>query len=308
MSKQLRKYSLVILAAVVAIACAPSGLAQSFHNVPVPSSATGFIGTLTVGGNSAWFPDDNRNIYSYHYGDSGFKLYTQAPAIFGTVAAGGGNAFSQTPDEVWALGVPETGSVFIPYRLTSSGFVAMPGRLWQIAVGPGGRDSCHPYEVWGTNPSNQIFRFDYCSGQFNQQPGSFSYIFVGGAGVWGLNGSQIFQLNFATHTLVQIPNPGGIYQIAVGADGTWGIGSNYQVYEFDSVTQRFVAMAGQYLWGMSAGANGVWGINTSAQIWRLEPSIRGFAQVPGTLNTVPFVGDGGGIWVEANLFSAFATP
>ena len=317
MSKQPGKCSLVILAAVLSIDCAQFGLAQTFHNVPVPASASASdILAVSVGGNSVWFLDFNGVVYSYHHGDSAFKQYPTS-MTFGVIAAGGGNAFSLTPDEVWTLGDPGPGVTGrSPYRLTGSGFVQMPGKLWQIAIGPGGRDSCHPYEVWGTNPSNQIFRFDYCSGQFNQQPGSFSYIYVGGAGVWGTNGSQIFQLNFATHTLVQIPNPGSIYQLAVGPTGTWGIDSNYQVYEFDPSTQRFVAMNGQFLWGMSAGGNGVWGINLNANIWRLEPSIQGFAQVPGTLNTVPFVGDGSGIWAlgaaDGGIFqdgmSAFSTP
>lgn len=315
MSKQPDKCSIVILAAVLGIACAQFGFAQTFHSVSIPASASAAgIFWMSAGANSVWFTDFNGNVYSYHNGDSGFKQY-QTPAIFGEIAAGGGNSFSLTPDEVWALAIQEDGAG-IPYRLTSSGFVQMPGDLLQIAVGPGGRDSCHPYEVWGLSPSNQIFRFDYCSGQFNQQPGSLAYIFVGGAGVWGINSSfQIFELNFATHTFIQIP--GTVDQIAVGPTGTWGIdNSTNQVYEFDPVTQTFVAMNGQFLWGMSAGGDGVWGISANAEIWRLEPSIHQFVQVPGTVNAVPIVGDGSGIWSAAatggsiylTQVLAFSTP
>lgn len=316
MSKQAKKCSIVILAAVLGIVCAQVGFAQAFHSVSIPASASAAgISSMSAGGNSVWFTDGKGNVYSYHNGDSGFQQYLQTPASLSAIAAGGGNSFSLTPDEVWALGPPGFGWNSIPYRLTSSGFVPMPGSLSQITVGPGGRDSCHPYEVWGLNQGDQIFRFDYCSGQFNQQPGSLGLIWVGGAGVWGIDSSgRIFQLNFATHTLVQIP--GTLDQLIVGPTGTWGLDfSTNQVYEFDPVRQTFVAMSGQFLWGMSAGGDGVWGISRNAEIWRLEPSIQQFVQVPGTLTTVPFVGDGSGIWAMGGWTNgnftqalAFSTP
>jgi len=317
MSKQSGKCSFVILAAVLGIACAQFGFAQTFHSVSIPASASGGIFSMSAGGNSVWFTA-NGNAYSYHHGDSGFQQYPHTPAGLLQIAAGGGNSFWLTPDEVWVLGPLMNDFNNIPYRLTSSGFVQMPGRLSQIAVGPGGRDSCHPYEVWGLNSSNEIFRFDYCSGQFNQQPGSLGSIAVGGAGVWGVNSSgQISQLNFATHTLIQIPGIPNVVELTVGPTGTWGLDSFDQVYEFNPLTQTFVVMNGQFMADISAGGNGVWGLTRPDMkghvgVWRLEPSIQQFVQVvsAGPNSLLFSVGDGSGIWSPDadNRVFAFSTP
>jgi hypothetical protein len=312
MSKQPGKTSLVILAAVLGVACAQFGFAQTFHSVSVSLPSNADIVGISAGGNSVWAADTAGNAYSYSYGASGFTRYGQTGVAKTQIAAGGGNSFSLQPDAVWTL----DGSDNI-YQLTASGFVKVPGSLSQIAVGQGGRDSCHPYEVWGINATDEVFRFDYCSGQFNQEPGALSQIAVGGAGVWGLNSSQeIYELDFATHALIQIP--GTLRQIAVGPTGAWGLGLNNQVYQFDPVTQSFVAMSGQFLNQISAGGNGVWGISGligfNGPIWRLEPSTQSFVQVPGSLAFIT-VGTGGGIWgftIPAELGStnvlAFSTP
>jgi hypothetical protein len=312
MSKQPEKTSLVTLAAVLGVACAQFGFAQTFHSVPVQNNA-GFVG-ISAGGNSVWAADAAGNAYSYSYGGSGFTLYHQTAGKFTQqIAAGGGSSFTLQPDAVWALDLSDN-----IYQLTGAGFVKVPGSLSQIAVGPGGRDSCHAYEVWGINSASQVFRFDYCSGQFNQQPGALAQIAVGGAGVWGLNSSQeIYELDFATHAFIQIP--GTLRQIAVGPSGTWGLGLNDQVYQFDPVTQSFVAMNGQFLNEISAGGNGVWGVSFNdagpdSPIWRLEPSTQSFVQVPGSLAFIT-VGTGGGIWGITIPFQpgstnvwAFSTP
>jgi hypothetical protein len=290
-----------MLAAALGVACTQFGFSQSFHNVSVPNNAS--VDEISAGGDGVWALDTVGRAYSYSIGSSGFTQYTQTSTRFVRVVAGGGNAFTSTPDAVWTLDA--AGGI---YKLTNAVFTKVPGVLNQIAVGQGGRDSCHPYEVWGINSSSEVYRFDYCSGQFNQQPGSLAQIAVGGAGVWGLTSAgAIYQLNFSTHTLVQVP--GVLTQVAVGPTKTWGINSTGQVYRFDPATQTFLPLGGQFLAKISAGGNGVWGISSKLQIWRLETSTQSFVQVPGVLVAIS-VGTGGGIWGinGGTQPCAFATP
>ena len=218
--------------------------------------------------------------HPYVYSNSSSQFVQQASAAqFVQIAAGGGNQFQ--PDAVWALDASHN-----IYSLTDSGFTQQPGALVQIAVGPGYQDSCHAYEVWGINLSNQVFRFDFCSGQFNQEPGiTLAQIAAGGAGVWGLatKTGEIYELDFTTHVFNKIP--GRLAQIAVGPNGVWGIDGSGDVHQLSPVTRRFVLMPNAELTQISAGGNGVWGLH-SAGAFRLDASSETWVQISGTFVTI----------------------
>jgi len=302
MKKQSGKFSLVILAAVLGLVCAQLGFAQTFKSVT--NSEGALMAQVSAGGSSVWAIDAFGANYIYSGPESEFLIQV-SPAQFVQIAAGGGNQFQSQPDAVWALDTSHN-----IYTLTDSGFVQVSGALVQITVGPGYQDSCHPYEVWGINLTNEVFRYDYCSGQFNQEPNTtLAQIAAGGAGVWGLatKTGQIFELDFASHAFNKVTGKFG--QIAVGNNGVWGIDGSGNVHQWNTVTQKFAIMPGISLTQISAGGNGVWGLTSSGQIFRLDASSQTFVQIPGTLVTIS-AGTGGGVWGinSSGAVFAFSTP
>jgi hypothetical protein len=182
MKKKSGKFSLVIFAAVLGVACVQFGFAQTFKNVP---GAPNFR-QVSAGGQSVWALANSGGLSFYETGSGdGGWVFNESATHFIQIAPGGGNLFQSQPDAVWALDASHN-----IYTLTASGFVQVSDALGQIAVGPGYQDSCHPYEVWGISLTSQVFRYDYCSGQFNQEPGTLARIAVGGAGVWGLTSKR----------------------------------------------------------------------------------------------------------------------
>jgi len=96
------------------------------------------------------------------------------------------------------------------------------GELTQIVVGIGYNDNCHPYEVWGINANQQIFRYNYCTAAFANTPGYLVRISAGGGDVWGVNAAGlVFRYDFYSQTWVQIA--GSLQQIAVGSNAVWGL-------------------------------------------------------------------------------------
>src|SRR5580658_8686761 len=114
---------------------------------------------------------------------------------------------------------------------------------------------------------------------------------------------QIYELDFVTHTLNQVP--GKLSQIAVGPNGVWGIDASHKVHQLNPATQKFTTMPGISLAQISAGGNGVWGLTSAGEIFRLEPSSQTFVQIPGVLVTIS-VGTGGGVWGTNSSGAAFA--
>src|SRR6266481_3943058 len=177
--KVLAKSFVKMLALVLGIACTQSAPAQTFKHVTVKGGVP--LVQIAAGGASVWARASNGNPYIFKS-----NKFVLANSISLTqIAVGGGN--SRQPDEVW--GLDSAGSI---YRATKSGtswiFNQVPGILDFIVVGIGYADTCHPYEAWGLNPSAAIFRFNYCSGSWEQIPGTLQTMAVGGGEVWGLNG------------------------------------------------------------------------------------------------------------------------
>jgi len=142
--------------------------------------------------------------------------------------------------------------------------------------------------VWGINPSQEVFRYDYCSSQFNQSAGSaLTQIATGGADVWGLINSQVFHYSFGQEEFVQVP--GSLTQIAVGVNDVWGVNSSNQVLRCDPLGSAFNMVAGSTS-QVAAGGDGVWIIDTSDNIWRFDSSSENFIQVPGALKRLQFAG------------------
>ena len=298
MKNQTGNSLVVMLALALGIACMQSASAQTFKKVNVAGNAP--LAQVSAGGASVWALASNGKPYILKGGS-----FALANAIsLSQIAVGGGN--TRQADTVWAL--DSSGKI---YHASKSGttwvFPPVPGVLSFIAVGAGYQDNCHPYEVWGLNPSAQIFRYDFCTKSFGQLPGTLGSLSVGGGNIWGINGSgTIFRFNFATLTFDQIP-PGLLAQLTVGPNGVWGINPSSQAFEFHGNTQTFDQLPGS-LTQIQAGGNGVWGLN-SGQIFRLEPSTAAFVRIPGVLVSIS-VGSGGGVWGinSAKQVFAFTTP
>ena len=104
-------------------------------------------------------------------------------------------------------------------------FTQVTGSLRQIVVGEGKveTESCHPYEVWGIDASDNIFRYNYCTPKkFEQIPGSLSVIATGGGSVWELNSSaQIYYHYIPFQEFVQVQGSLNKSQLAGMMFGAW---------------------------------------------------------------------------------------
>jgi Tectonin domain len=302
MKRHAAKSLAIVLALVLGMACTQSAPAQTFKKVKVNGNAP--IMQVASGGNSAWALASNGNPYIFNG-----KNFVLANSIsLSQIAVGGGNAVQA--DVVWALN--SSGNV---YRATKNGsswtFSQVPGVLDLIEVGPGYHDKCHPYEVWGLNTGSQIYRYNYCTSQFDQQSGFLCDIHVGGGYVWGAQcGPNVFKFNFSTGVFDQIADPFGAFpQLAVGPNGgVWAIDTgNQSVAQYDpfSTFQYVIGCCSQQI---QAGGDGVW-ILSGNQILRLDPSTLLYADVPGSLDSIS-VGSGGGVWGinSSHQVFAFSTP
>jgi hypothetical protein len=289
----------VTLALVSALALSPSAPAQTFTEVSVQGNAK--IAQIASGGMSVWALTQHGHPYIFTKGTG----FVQVSTISLTqIAVGGGNQFQS--DTVWALDAATN-----IYQVVKSGtayvFNRIPGSLDFIAVGIGYQDSCHPYEVWGLNPSAEIFRYDFCAKTWDQIPGTLQTISVGGGAVWGINGNgEVYQFG-----------PNGFYhwnrilaQISLDPNGDyWGVDSNSLVYKFCIMCSGAIQPISSGLTSIQAGGDGVWGLDSTGQVWRFDPLPYQFAPIPSSFASIS-VGSGGGVWGidSAGLVYAFSRP
>jgi Tectonin domain len=297
MKNQTAKSLAVILVLMLGTACVQSATAQTFKRVKVKGGVS--LVQVAAGTSSVWAVGSNRRPYIYQNG----RFERPRAHVFLTqITVGGGSAVQ--PDTVW--GLDSAGGIYGTLYPYTRSFYKVPGVLDFIAVGPGYSENCHPYEVWGLNAAAQIFRYNYCSMAFEQEPGTLGSLAVGGGAVWGINGNgEIFRFNFTTLVFDQLP--GFLTQITAGPNGIWGLFGT-QIYQFSDNIQNFFQLPGS-LTHIQAGGNGVWGLDSSGAILRLEPSTGSFVQIPGTLGQIS-VGNGGGVWGinSLNQTYTFSTP
>ena len=308
MNNRIRTSFVAVLALVLGMACTQTAPAQTFKKVKVALNAP--LVQVASGGASAWALASNGNPYTFNG-----KNFVLANSIsLSQIAVGGGNATQA--DAVWALN--SSGNI---YRATKNAsiwtFSQVPGVLDTIAVGPGYRDNCHPYEVWGLNTGSQIYRYNYCTHGFDQVPGILCDVKVGYGDVWGAQcGPSIYRFAFEAGAFLQVDshNFKGFPALAVGPNGNvWAIDmgdSGGRTYFYDPVSVRFFLLdSGSSQ--IQAGGDGIWVIK-GVNVYRLEQigiGVGQFFQVPGSLVSLS-VGSGGGVWGinSAHQVFAYSTP
>lgn len=288
---------------VLGIACLQSASAQSFKKAKVAKNAP--IVQVASGGASVWALASNGNPYVFNG-----KSFVLANSIsLSQIAVGGGNAAQA--DAIWAL--DSAGNIFHASKSgTSWTFSHVAGALDLIKVGIGYHDSCHPYEVWGLNTGSQIYRYNYCTNSFDQEPGFLCDLQVGGEDVWGAEcGPKVFQFDFGSGAFDQINDPFAAFPVlAAGPAGVWAIDTGDQsIYQYSPFVgfQQVVTCCSQQIY---AGGDGVWFLSGTA-ILRLNPNTTYFAQVSGVNSPTSIsVGSGGGVWAvdSSHQVFAFSTP
>lgn len=299
MKNQIAKSLVKMLALVLGIACAQSAPAQTFKRIKVNGNAP--LVQVISGGASVWALASNGKPYIFN----GNSFVLANNISLSQIAVGGGNAAQA--DAVWAL--DSSGSIYRAHKNGGSWvFSQVSGSLDVIEVGPGYQDSCHPYEVWGLNTSSQIFRYNFCGNNFDQENGSLCEINVGGGEIWGAQcGPNVYRFNFSTGNFDQVADPfGAIPALTVGPNGVWAIDTGNDVaYQYDD----FLGFTdiGCCFTQIQAGGNGVWALSGKG-IFRLDPSTLNFVQVPRSLVSIS-VGNSGvwGINSSHHVF-AFSTP
>jgi hypothetical protein len=301
MKNQSAKSLAIILALVLGMACSQSAPAQTFKKVKVSKNAP--VTQVASGGASVWAL---ANGDPYIFNGKSFVLVA-GPGL-SQIAVGGGNAFQA--DEVW--GVTPQGSVF---RANQNGrfwsFSQVTGLLDLIQVGPGYRDNCHPYEVWGLDSASQIYRYNYCTSHLDKQSGFLCDLHVGGGDIWGAEcGPNVYRFNFTTGVFDQIANQFSAFpQLTVGSNGdAWATDtSDSLVYKYNDDLNGFGGSFGCCVSQIQAG-NGVW-ILDGSNVYRWDPSAMRFGQVGGSFVSIS-VGSGGGVWAinSSHQVFAFSTP
>ncbi len=292
MSKQRSAVLLTIFTLALAMACAQSASAQTFKTIasPVPLSQ------VSAGGQTVFALSTTGNPYVFEPS----KFVLVSTAVFTQIAVGGGTAVKS--DGVWAL--DSSGKVH-KGNLTGTTwkFGTVPGLLKTIAVGPGYRDNCHPYEVWGLNSANGIFNYNFCTKAFVQITGGLCSVSTGGGETWGINCiGDVFRYDVTSNSFVAVP--GTLSQLSVGSNGVYGVNAASDIFEFHDNVQDFAQISGQ-LTQIQAGGNGVWGLNSVGHIFRLEGTTATFGQIPGGLTSIS-VGTGTGVWGVNSAGAAFA--
>ena len=305
MKNQTGKSFVKMLALVLGIACTQSAPAQTFKHVNVKGGVP--LVQIAAGGASVWALASNGNPYILMG-----KTFVLANSISLTqLAVGGGNAFQK--DAVWGLN--SSGNI---YKATKSGtlwlFSQVPGVLDFIAVGIGYKDTCHPYEVWGLS-STLIYRYNFCSQSFEQEPGTLLSLAVGGGDVWGYEGTaKLYRFDFFSQSFELVDQFGEVEQLTVGPNGVWASVNGGNMVEvdwyrdFQGLHHVVASLYGQSI-QLKAGGDGVWGIGPVQQVYRLDSDLAAFFQIPGALVSIS-VGSGGGVWGidGAGKAYAFSTP
>jgi hypothetical protein len=290
-------YSLLFVALVLGIAGVQSAPAQTFKRVKVKGGAA--LTQIASGGASVWARASNGHPYIYKK-----TQFVLANSIsLSQIAVGGGNLVQA--DAVW--GLDSSGRI---YTATLSGtswvFSQVPGVLSLIAVGAGYQDNCHPYEVWGLNPSAQIFRYNFCVQNWEQIPGTLGTLAVGGGDIWGINGvAEVYRFDFTNFSFEQVS--GSLTQITVSGDEVWGLNGG-TTYEFFLVCDSaFHEISNPGLRQIQAGGSGVWGIDPSGGVARYISNRVKFSkyQIPGGAVSIS-VGSGGGVWAISSSGQVYA--
>jgi hypothetical protein len=304
MKTQKGKSLVVMLALVLGITCMQSAQAQTFKRVNVTNNTP--LVQVASGGSSVWALASNGSPYIFN----GTSFVLANTISLSQIAVGGGNAAQA--DTVWALN--SSGNI---YHASKSGtswvFSQVPGSLDGIMVGPGYQERCHPYEVWGLNTGSEIFRYNFCTKSFEQEPGFLCDLKVGGGDIWGPQcGPNVFRFNFSTGVFDPIPDSFGAFPVLTTGPGgvVWAIDTGTSdVYRYDD-SVGFVNL-GCCLTQIQAGGNGVWGIKGGNNtVYRWEPSAQHFGQVFGAPLVSISVGSGGGVWGinSSNQVFKFSTP
>lgn len=298
-------FASVTLSTLVAIAFSGIAAGQTFKKVNVKAGVK--LTQIAAGSTMIW----GLSVNGQPYVSKGKAFVPASTMTFTEVAVGGGNL--RQPDTVWAL--DSAGQI---YNATVAAniwtFNLMPGVLSHLALGPGYQDKCHPYEVWGVNPSALIYRFNYCIGNWDNVSGTLQSIVIGGGNVYGVNGNkEVYQFNFKTAAFERI----GIYhnyledQIFAGPNGVLGlIGGHPEIYVQPFVDSFADLDLGTGFSQLAGGGDGIWALDTSGRVYRFQTDPWQLVQIPGVLFTTLSVGSGGGVWgidFSGNVW-AFSTP
>lgn len=302
MRSQTGKYLVMMLAVILAMACLQPSSAQTFKKVKVYGGVP--LVQVSAGGVSVWALAANGNPYIY----KGTQFVLANTISLTQIAVGGGNL--RQKDTVWALN--SAGNI---YQASKSGtswvFNQMTGVLSFITVGLGYQDKCHPYEVWGLNPSAQIYRFDYCIGNWEYIAGTLQTIAVGGGGVSGINGNgELFRFNNAANSFFLVPRlTTSMTQVAVGPDSVWALDTG-QVLDSIDPGGPCCGLAGAPFTQIRAGGDGVSGIVSNGAVFRVSyPEFR-LMEIGNVLLTSISVGSGAGVWGinSAGQVYAYSAP
>ena len=144
-----RNRSLSTLCLVLACCAALVAPASAQHLRQV--GGTGFA-QVAAGRNEVFTIGTSNQVYRYN---PGTKAFVQIPGSLTQVAVGGGTVRQQ--DEIWGVG---TSGLIYHFNYGTKTFTQVGGSLVQIVVGEGIWDNCHPYEVWGLNAADWIFRYN----------------------------------------------------------------------------------------------------------------------------------------------------
>jgi hypothetical protein len=247
-----------IIAAALGVASIQFAPAQTFKKVNVKGGAK--MVQVAAGAVSVWGLAANGNPYIY----KGTQFVLANTISLTKIAVGGGNL--RQKDTVWA--VDAAGRI---YQATKSGtswvFNQMPGILSSIVVGAGHDDQCHPYEVWGLNPSSEIYRFNYCLKNWEWIPGILTKLAIGGGMVWGMNGDgQVYWfLGSYYNSWQQVPTLSPLADISAGPSGLWGIRlQDNALLQLDEnywqINKNYAPWRQWYtpVTGVWAGGDGVW--------------------------------------------------
>jgi Tectonin domain len=292
MSEQRSKVLLTTFILVLATACGQLASAQTFKPISAPVT----LAQVSAGAKTVFALSTTGNPYVFEPS----KFVLVSTAVFTQIAVGGGTAVKD--DAVWALdaaGKVHKGNL----TGTTWKFGTVPGLLSTISVGPGYRDNCHPYEVWGINSANHIFNYDFCTKAFVEVTGGLCGLSTGGGETWGINCiGDVFRYDVPSNSFITVP--GVLSQLTVGPNGVYGVNTSSDIFEFHDNTQTFAQISG-LLAQVQAGGSGVWGLNSAGAIFRLEGTTGNLSQVPGVLTSIS-VGTGAGVWGVNSAGKAFA--
>jgi Tectonin domain len=237
----------------------------------VPASAQHFeqiagtpLSQIAAGRAEVWGLYNSR-IYRFN---PSTKNFAQISGSLEQIAVGGGTLLQ--PDEVWGV---NSGHVY-RFDFSTNSFAWVPGvkQCWfclpiffsKIAVGGGGRDHCHPYEMWGISyfPGVNVYRYNYCTSFFDKissnvgaVSGNFTQIAVGPTGdVWGLWQGVVYPEQPATSIVFEY--------MPSSSDGTWGNSNIAASNNFPFTWQQ-----------ITVGTNQAWAVDSFGAIWFWAPPL-----------------------------------